>query len=386
MIEKELKKEMESINGKQTKTVRNSNLEFIRIIAMFMVVVGHCTGHGALDPNTLPLGFNKLLIDSLKIGKLGVIIFVIITGYFLSQSKFNYKRIVNVILQTVTYSATIFIGFCIIDSSNFSIMEALTDFFPVMMGQYWFVTAYIILSLFMPFINKTIENINRKEFIILLVVSGFFFSVAPSVLLFNSVEYGGFIAAMIYYYLIGAYLRKYPDNVLSKKNAYFVLAISSILLIFANVCRDILGINYELFIEKIDGLYSQFSVFFILIAISLFSIFANMKPYYNKFINAVGGCTFGVYLIHDHDFIRNLLWKNIFSTENYANSCLLVVRIIYSTIIVFVVCSAIEFVRKNVVEKYILKYLYKFVYSFVDCIVEKSNNFIKNTILKGKND
>lgn len=96
-----------------------------------------------------------------------------------------------------------------------------------------------------------------------------------------------------------------------------------------------------------------------------------MKPHYNKFINTIGGCTFGVYLIHDHDFVRNFLWENLFSLENYANSSMLLVRILYSTIAVFIVCLIIEFVRKNIIEKYLLKYLYKFVYSFADFVIEK---------------
>lgn len=361
---------------------RNSNVEFLRIIAMFMVVIGHCTGHGSIDTSTLPNGIEKWFLDSMNLGKLGVAIFIMITGYFLSQAKFNIKRIVNVVLQTVFYSVTIFAIFCIFDRATyFTVMQAITNVFPVMMSQYWFVTMYVVLSFLMPFINKLLYNIDRKQFLWLLIVLLFFYCIEPTILLFNAMQIGGYISSGILYYCIGAYIRKYPDNIFSKKHLSNILTvIVFVLIMLVPAVRAILGVQSGILNEKVETLFSLYSILFVLFSAFILITFVNMKPHYNKFINFVGGCTFGVYLIHDHDFVRNLFWGNLFNNLSYANSLVLIPYTLFSVLVVFTVCTLIEALRKYVIEKYVLKRLYDFICFLIDKIVMNINKVINKLI------
>lgn len=50
-------------------------------------------------------------------------------------------------------------------------------------------------------------------------------------------------------------------------------------------------------------------------AIGFFIIFVNVKIDYSKSINSIAESVLGVYLLHDSNFTRNLIWKNIFKID-----------------------------------------------------------------------
>lgn len=159
---------------------RNSNIEALRVLAMVFIVISHYSVHGSIKSMDLEFGFNKFLIDSTNYGLIGVAIFVMITGYYLIESEFKVKRVVNIVLQTLFYTMGLFVIFCILDNDNFSVINLFKNMFPVIGQRYWFVTNYVILCFLSPFINKMLNIINRKQFILLLIVITFYFIIAPS--------------------------------------------------------------------------------------------------------------------------------------------------------------------------------------------------------------
>ena len=69
------------------KKVRNSNIELIRIISMLFIVVSHYTVHNGVDNTTLSLGINRFLLEITTLGNIGVILFVLISGYYLIEQR-----------------------------------------------------------------------------------------------------------------------------------------------------------------------------------------------------------------------------------------------------------------------------------------------------------
>jgi predicted ABC-type sugar transport system permease subunit len=106
-------------------------------------------------------------------------------------------------------------------------------------------------------------------------------------------------------------------------------------------------------------LFRSDSVMAFAVSVSMFAMFAYMKPFTNKFINVVSSCTFGVYLIHDNSIIRYLLWRDWLDNNKYYNSPYLVLVLICSTIMVFVVCVLIEYIRQKTIAKPLNKMIYK---------------------------
>lgn len=75
---------------KNSLKIRNSNLELLRIVSMILIIMHHYAVHGGFDLLNTELDLNRIWIQILSIGgKIGVNCFVLITGYFMINSKFK---------------------------------------------------------------------------------------------------------------------------------------------------------------------------------------------------------------------------------------------------------------------------------------------------------
>lgn len=88
------------------KNIRSSNFELLRIVAMFMIVLHHCTVHGVFsywhNNTTFIHHINNFLCSFLASGgKIGVTIFVLISGYFLCMQDFKISRLLKIYLNYI---------------------------------------------------------------------------------------------------------------------------------------------------------------------------------------------------------------------------------------------------------------------------------------------
>lgn len=96
----------------------------------------------------------------------------------------------------------------------------------------------------------------------------------------------------------------------------------------------------------------------LLIAVCSFMWFKDLKIPYSKWINAIGGATFGVLLIHaNSNAMRQWLWKEtVDCTGHYAGSVLWVLGYaVVSVLIIFIICAGIDWFRGKYIEPYYLK-------------------------------
>lgn len=83
-----------------------------------------------------------------------------------------------------------------------------------------------------------------------------------------------------------------------------------------------------------------------------------MSISYNKYINTIAATTFAIYLIHDNSLINDWLWNKIICGSNFYHSDFLVVHMVASCIAIFIVCSMLDLLRINYIEKAILSRLF----------------------------
>ena len=98
---------MENLNytlQKDNIKIRKSNLEILKIISIIMIIMHHyAIYNGFLFQNEIT--FNRILINIFQMfGKLGVCLFIIISGYFYDKTKFKIKKLLNLILQVFVYA------------------------------------------------------------------------------------------------------------------------------------------------------------------------------------------------------------------------------------------------------------------------------------------
>ena len=108
----------------------------------------------------------------------------------------------------------------------------------------------------------------------------------------------------------------------------------------------------------------------VLASVFMFIGFLNLNVKHSKVINTVSSATFGVYLIHDHELVRNFLWNTLFNQTNFAYSKSLIIYSIFAVLSVYVVCTIIELTRKHTIERLFAPVSNK-VSNIISKIVEK---------------
>ncbi len=336
---------------------REIKFEILRIISMVMIILTHYAGHGGLS-NIEIMNTNKLIGIFLTLaGNLGVVLFVFISGYFLINSKFKIKKLLKLELQILFYSILFFIIYIICNRgliNNIDILKAaINSIFPVLRELYWFPTIYVGLYLLSPFINKLINNMERKNYKALLLILFLGISIIPTSM------FSGRIVLFIYIYLIAAYVRKYDIELFKNRNYINILiALLTYLVVFVIkvIC---LYIGNETISQIIsDYVTAHQSIFILLIAISIFMAFKNSNiKSQSKLLFTLGKTSFAVYLLHDNLYFREILWKKILHTNEfyYANTMLLILHIIASVILIYAVGTIIDLIREKCIEKPIFK-------------------------------
>ncbi|MBE6817760.1 MAG: acyltransferase, partial [Ruminococcaceae bacterium] len=282
---------------------------------------------------------------------------------------------------TLFYTISIYAVF-LITGGAFSLKGMIESLFPIITCQYWFVSAYVILSLLMPFINKVLNGITQKQFIALLGVLIFYNSVAPTFLNYDAFAYGGHLFYMIMFYCVGAFIRKYPPKKPSKTPAVLLVCISAVLLVLSVVAIDFLAERFTFLAGKSGKFYTVYSVLILTLAIGLLLLFTQMKPRSNKVINICGSCAFGVYLIHENNYMRQWIWGNFCNNSSYAAPLRLVTHMCLCVISVYLICTFIEFIRQYGLEKKLFRKLYVYIYKATNSLQEKLNNIANKIIMK----
>lgn len=316
---------------------RNSSLELLRIISMILIVAHHFAVHSAFGPDIS--AFNSFVIKVFfSGGKVAVNVFVLISGYFLVESKFKIRRIINVLVPTLIYSILGYLSIAWLKGTPITFKDLLHEALPIRNNAYWFVTCFVALSILSPFINKLIGALNQKQHLalalILVLMQVRFYTIEP---VFSISNIGWFITL----YIIAGYIKKYPNKVFDKKlyMALAVLVLGTVVALwsYATIINDI---------------------FCLALALSMLCLFKNINIKYNKFINLVGAATFGVYLIHDNDFIRPVIWNDILLCPQHAYFKTFWLFAIAMVALVFVSCVLIDWVRM-LITKLIVKLFYK---------------------------
>ena len=328
------------------KNPRNSSIELLRIILMFMIIIHHYSLYGNFVFSETTFLNNVILYLSI-LGNIAVEIFVLISGYYLSTSDFKISKLLKLLFEITSYSLIIYILFVITGKTQFSPTLLKHAMFPIIYDEYWFATTYVILYLLSPFLNKLINTIERKQHLNLLIIMSLLWILIPS--LTQQTLYSSPVIEFVLLYFIGGYLKKYQDcYLLTNIKVTKLITLSSIIFIIIRVINNCYNGILDYSFLKRD------SIFVITIAVGIFCIFSK-KTFYNKTINKISPCIFGIYLLHDNDYVRNLLWLEIFKNSNYQTSKYLIFHMIASVIIVFIIGLVIELFRNKFIQKPINK-------------------------------
>ncbi|WBB07059.1 acyltransferase [Streptococcus alactolyticus] len=343
---------IELSSGCKLKRHRYSNIELLRIISMILIVAHHFSVHGGFDFSSTSFSVNRLYIQFLAMGgKIGVDIFVIISGYFLiTSNKINIAKVLKFWLQILFYSVVIYAIF-VFAGNEFSIKELIQSFFPIIFQKWWFASTYFVLYLLSPYLNRLLNSFSKGDYQKYLLLLTVMWCIIPTFTT-RPLESNNLIW-FIYLYSLAAYIRlhKLFDHLNARLCILTALFIGFLTYLSA-VLFDILGLKFSIFSNHATYFFGMQMLPILLVSIFIFIGFSKINIGYVKWINVISSATFGVYLIHDNrPYIRDLLWKTLFNNTFYSDSNMLILYSIGVTLLVYITCTIMELGRIYLLEK-----------------------------------
>ena len=286
---------------------RNNGITLLKCILPIMVIILHFNnshgGAGLIASSGNPIEHEfLLLLEALSIAAVNV--FVMISGYFLS---FRNKRNLNKILFLFVQLILINLGYYAIRaviSGSFSFHGLLLTILP---SDYfiWLYSCCYIVSLW---INLVIDNVNKKQFEVLLLL----FSAWPTIadgytnitgnslmgmsMISNTGNDAGYtIVQFVLDYLLGAYLARYPIN--NTKKTAVGIAVCSL---------AVWGLEHISFSYAIE----YCNLFVVLNSFYILALFSKLKTNSNTLLEWVSNKTLLLYLFHTKLYF---LWRNKFA-------------------------------------------------------------------------
>ena len=377
--------------------VRESGIELLKIIAVFLIVISHAAQvlymqqlydicpKAYINLNHVTTNIQHLILIFFRyFGTLGNCIFFISSAWFLCDSnKRNTKKILQMIID-VWIISIIFLLVFVISGVNLSTDEIIKSIVPTTFSTTWFITCYLLLYSIHPYLNILVENISQEELLkINIVTLTIYFG--GGYLIKRDLFFGNDLILFIVIYLLIAYIKKYLNYVFSNNKLNVTLVLLGILGNTGIVLlTNFLGL-------KVGGLLSEHMIhwsrnsspFLLLIAIGLFNLFKN-KKFTSKEVNKLSALSLMIYLIHENSLVKNYFYQEVFSVIydklGYSH---IVIWVVLLAACIFIISALLGFIYKYMFQRITKIIADKFVdimYIKVEKIV---NSFIKKTRITG---
>lgn len=382
----------------QTKQ-RESNMELLRILAMFFIIIFHIvflavypqlndSGHfpGGVSYFAAPQFDKKLLIPALimPFANIGNDIFLLISGYFMAvrfdikgdreqkNGFFRYKTPVNIeqIAGKLLFSLA-FATVMLAVGSAF-IWKVTDGWCPYLLevGQFnemaWYIGYYFAVvllgTLFLNYFLTEFSYCQYKVFlVVLLALTQFSFTGG----ILDTITSGRTLCMGILLYALGGFVRKF--NPFVKISGYLLILVMVVLFVLTALSyynRTMTRLSEYLQSGSIDPflpifpLYLYWSIVPFLMALCLFELFRRIHIGSNRIINFIGASTFMTYLIHNNDCFNTVWDRYNWAGALYNQPVVFVKHLLVCTVLTFLV-GIIAYAFYCMAEKMMKKILMK---------------------------
>lgn len=344
--------------AREGQNKRMANLELLRCVAMMMVVVLHFLGKGGLLPDLTGESMGAYGVAAWTMETLCIVavnVYMFISGYFLSGSDFKLSRLIGLYLQVWVYSAAFgLLGALtgVLAETAFDTHYILTLIFPVTMGHYWFMTAYVFLYLLLPFVGTAVKQMSKRQLQTAVTLLFLVFCIAKSVLPVR-LEMDGQGYDCLWYLCVftaAAYVRKFGVGFLEKKGRSFLLYIGCCGLILAGTFGlRAVYLRTGSFGRMLKMCLEYNHILPFLAAAGLFGTFKGMRieGKIAGVIKSAAPYTLGVYLLHENLGLR-YSWQKWLGAERINTVPGLLLGTLTAVVIAFVCGVAVDVVRKGI--------------------------------------
>lgn len=243
---------------------RETNIELLRFVLMFLICVWHTLVHG-FDYKNMS---DSIIPDTKGVLLMGLCVpavdtFMLIAGFY--GIKYSIDKLLRLIIHALLISNTVIIIKYIYCNGNF---EFYYQLFPVSSECWWFLSVYIVIMLLSPIINGGIESIKPRLFLQILIPLFFIYSIVQYRLEMNT---GGNLITMLLVYLLGRYLNK---------TSYNLTKTAALLLYFLSFASILAMMYYYYSIGRYDSIWRSLNYnnpLVILMSVSIFYFVKSIK-------------------------------------------------------------------------------------------------------------
>ena len=226
---------------------RDSNIELLRLLCMFMVLMHHFLlgGPGIAAFKSININHDSLVAAFINpFFYCAVNTFILISGFY--GIKFKIKGVANLYVRCAWYGTLCYLLHIIVDNASIGPYGLVHNCVFALSNSRWFIGAYICLYLISPALNALIDTFSKKRFISFLTVLciiNLYFGWGWG----NSVNYNGYnLPQFIFLYFIGRFLALYYQPKGSKRWGYLLLYL---------ICATLLGVICLIASKKGGGNY-----------------------------------------------------------------------------------------------------------------------------------
>lgn len=334
---------------------RQANFECLRIVAILMIIILHYLSKSNLDVKlTQDAGLQNHLLWLLRAVCISAVnVYVLISGYFFADAKWNIKKLIYLVLEVWFYSVAVclvFIGTGVVPASEMTLYDWINVVLPLQTEHYWFATAYIILYMLAPVLMAAVNHLSKKELATVIVLLTGFFAIPKSVvpLFLATDKYGYDFGWFICLFLIAAYYRKYGIAFLDQRKHPVLLNLASVLLLFGyGAVLALLTRKFGKFEYAMDMVYAYNHILVLFASLTLFAVWKKVEisqGKISKVICKLAPCTFGVYLLHEHFMIRDR-WTTWLSVDVPMNGMERFLHLMICVLAVYAVGTVVDLLR-----------------------------------------
>lgn len=358
-----------STNTTSTPTIgenkRQLNFEILRIIAMCMIITMHYLTKGLNVPKlSEDLSLSNMLwwlIYAFAVG--AVNIYVLISGYFLVDSRWRIDKVFSLYLTVWLYSFLVPLtlgALGIVDLGRLSLGDWQQLLLPIEYEHYWFATAYVMMYILSPVLAIAVRSLNRE--LLRGVIAGLvvLFSVLKSInpYLIPWDKYGNDVLWFIVLFMIAGYIRRFGIQA-SITLRVLTYILTTILILVSELILGVIVNKTGKLEYMLDMLCANNHILVLISSVALFTAFIEFKTdaineKTGKIILLFSSSTFGIYLLHENLLVRSR-WALWLGVDRLNNTALKLLFLIISIVTLFIVGTLIDRVRAGLFNMFIKK-------------------------------
>ena len=329
---------------------RNRGIDLLRMAAMWMVVILHILNKGGVLEATVPLSAGRETARLLEIAAYcAVNCYGLISGYVGVGHRFRYSGAIALWLRVAFYTLAITAAFALLMPGSVNGDRVLRAFLPVLFRQYWYVTAYFGMCLFIPFFNLLLEKLSRHQAKVLALSIVAVFSVLPTLRQKDVflTDNGYSVLWLSCLYLLGGILRLYGRQA-RRPLRWAAVYLGCVLVTWlVKLAGDRLWMARTGHLCDKVLLTTYTSPTILLAAAALVLCFAGLRigPGFGSFIEKASPLAFSVYLIHAHPLIWEHWLAGRFAFLADKPPVLLVLGVLGGAFGIYAACSLADILR-----------------------------------------